>query len=63
MKILVRTVAVILVLVALFLIGAVINALLSAGGAKAGVAVLYIAIAVVSVFAARWLWFVRGAAA
>jgi uncharacterized membrane protein len=56
MKILARTVAVLFVLIGLFLIGAVINALFSSGGAKTGVAILYVVISIVLFVGARYLW-------
>jgi uncharacterized membrane protein len=56
MKILARTVAVLFVLIGLFLIAAVINALFSSGGAKTGVAILYVVISIVLFIGARYLW-------
>jgi uncharacterized membrane protein len=58
-----RIVAVLFVLIGLFLIGAVINALFSAGGARPGVAILYVVISIVLFGAARWLWGSRASAA
>jgi uncharacterized membrane protein len=51
-----RFVAVLFVLIGLFLIAAVISALFSAGGAKAGVAVLYVLISIALFIGARYLW-------
>jgi uncharacterized membrane protein len=56
MKILARTVAVLFVLIGLFLIAAVINAVFSSGGAKTGVAILYVVISIVLFIGARYLW-------
>lgn len=56
MKLLLRTVAVVLVAIALFLIGAVIAAVASKGGARAGVAVAYVAGAIILTFLATRLW-------
>jgi hypothetical protein len=56
MKILLRIVAVLFVAIGLFLIVAVINALASEGGARAGVAVAYVAGAIVLGFLAVWMW-------
>ena len=56
MKVLLRIVAVLCVLIAGFLIYAVIHALASDAGARAGVAVLYVAISIALGFLAVWLW-------
>ena len=56
MKVLFRVLAVLFVFVALFLIYAVINALLSDEGARAGIAVLYVAISAVLTAGAVFLW-------
>lgn len=56
MKVLLRAVAVLFVLIAAFLIYAVIHAGLSDGGARAGVAIGYIIGAILLVVAARALW-------
>ncbi|HKP91175.1 MAG TPA: hypothetical protein VJT75_14515 [Thermoleophilaceae bacterium] len=56
MKILLRALAVLCVLIGAFLIYAVINALTSENGARAGVAVLYVAISIALGFSAVWLW-------
>jgi multisubunit Na+/H+ antiporter MnhB subunit len=51
-----RAVAILFLLIAAFLVYAVLHALGSAGGARAGVAVAYIAGAIVLALAASWLW-------
>ncbi len=56
MKVLLRAVAVLFGAVALFLIYAVIHAMASAGGAKPGVAIGYVAGAIVLVALAAWMW-------
>ena len=56
MSILLRIVAVVAVLIAAFLVGAVINALASDGGARTGVAIAYIAAAIVLTFGAVMAW-------
>jgi hypothetical protein len=56
MKVLFRGIAVVLVAIGAFLIYAVIHALASDGGARAGVAVAYIVGAIVLGFAAMKLW-------
>jgi hypothetical protein len=56
MKILLRIVAIVCVAIGAFLIYAVIHALGSEGGARAGVAVLYVAISIALGFLAVWLW-------
>ena len=61
MKFLMRLVAIFFVAVAVFLVYAVIHALASAGGARAGVAVGYIIGSVLLVAAAAWLWCRPGA--
>jgi len=55
-RILLRIVAVLLVLIALFLVYAVIAAVTSDGGARVGVAIGYVIGALVLVFAASKLW-------
>jgi hypothetical protein len=47
---------VVLVLIAAFLVYAVINAMASAGGAKAGVAIGYVVGAAILTYVAVWLW-------
>ncbi len=59
MKVLLRVVSVVMWLVAAFLIYAVIHAMASAGGARAGVAVGYVAGAIVLTALGVWLWRVR----
>lgn len=56
MRILLRIVAVLLILIALFLVYAVIAAVTSDGGARVGVAIGYVIGALVLVFAASKLW-------
>jgi multisubunit Na+/H+ antiporter MnhB subunit len=56
MKTLLRAIAVLFVLIAAFLVYAVIHAVNSAGGARAGVAVAYIVGAILLALAARALW-------
>jgi hypothetical protein len=56
MKLLFRGIAALLVIIGAFLIYAVIHALASDGGARAGVAVAYIVGSIVLVFAAVRLW-------
>ena len=56
MKILLRIIAVLCILIAAFLDYAVIHAIASDEGARAGVAVLYVAISIVLAFLAVWLW-------
>jgi uncharacterized membrane protein YkvI len=55
-KILLRIIAVLFVAIGIFLIAAVINALGSEGGARAGVAVAYVAGAIVLGYLAVLLW-------
>ncbi len=59
MKVLLRAVSVVMWLVAAFLIYAVVHAMASAGGARAGVAVGYVAGAIVLTVLGVWLWRVR----
>jgi hypothetical protein len=59
MKIIARIAAVLLALIGAFLLFAVVAAMSSDEGAKTGVAILYVAIALVSGFAAFKLWKVR----
>ena len=54
MKLLARTVAVLFVLIGLFLIAAVINAVFSSG-AKTGVAILYVVVSIVLFIGAQLL--------
>lgn len=56
MRIFLKILAVLCVAIGLFLIYAVVHAMASAGGAKAGIAILYVVIAVVLAYAASWLW-------
>jgi threonine/homoserine/homoserine lactone efflux protein len=56
MKILLRIVAVLFVAIGVFLIAAVINAISSENGARPGVAVAYVAGAIVLGFLAVWMW-------
>ena len=56
MRILLHIVAVLLILIALFLVYAVIAAVTSEGGARVGVAIGYVIGALVLVFAASKLW-------
>jgi hypothetical protein len=56
MKVLLKLVALICVLIGAFLIYADIHAFASAGGARAGVAILYAVIAIALAYAASWLW-------
>lgn len=56
MKLFLRLVAGVCVVIAAFLIYAVISAAASSGGAKVPVAVGYVVGAVVLGFGARWLW-------
>ncbi|MBA2506225.1 MAG: hypothetical protein H0V29_09805 [Thermoleophilaceae bacterium] len=56
MTILLRIVAVVFVLIALFLIYAVINAFASDEGARIGIVILYIPIAAALAFLASKLW-------
>ena len=56
MRILLRAVAVFFVIIAAVLVGAVIAALGSAGGAKPGVAVAYIVGAIILAVAAVAMW-------
>jgi hypothetical protein len=56
MKFLLRLVAIIFVAIAIFLVYAVIHAMASVGGARAGVAVGYIIGAILLLSAASWLW-------
>jgi uncharacterized membrane protein YkvI len=56
MKILLRTAAVLFVAIGLFLIAAVINAVASDAGARAGVAVAYVAGAILLGFLATLMW-------
>jgi multisubunit Na+/H+ antiporter MnhB subunit len=51
-----RIVAVLFVLIAAFLVYAVIHAAASTGGAKTGVAIGYIAGAIILAAAAAWMW-------
>ncbi len=60
MKVLLRIVAVVLVLIAAFLVYAVINAVTSEGGARAGVAVAYVVGSIVLLAVAGKLWSFRG---
>jgi multisubunit Na+/H+ antiporter MnhB subunit len=60
MKVLLRIVSVVLWAIAAFLIYAVIHALASAGGARVGVAIGYVAGAIVLTAVGVWLWRVRG---
>jgi len=55
-RVLLRIVAVLLVLIALFLVYAVIAAVTPEGGARVGVAIGYVIGALVLVFAASKLW-------
>jgi membrane protease YdiL (CAAX protease family) len=63
MKVLLRILAILCVLIAGFLIYAVIHAIASENGARAGVAVLYVAISIALGFVAAWLWRRPGGAA
>ncbi len=56
MTILLRVIAVLFVAIAAFLVYAVVNALTSDGGARAGVAVAYIVGAILLSAAARVMW-------
>jgi multisubunit Na+/H+ antiporter MnhB subunit len=56
MTVLLRIVAALFILIAAFLVYAVIHAAASAGGARTGVAIGYIAGAIVLAAAAAWLW-------
>jgi hypothetical protein len=56
MRIVLRVIAVLFVAIAAFLLFAVINALLSDEGARAGVAVAYTVGAILLVALASWLW-------
>jgi Flp pilus assembly protein TadB len=56
MKIVLRTVAVLFEAFGIFLIAAVINAVTSAGGARPGVAIAYVAGAIVLTVLAVWMW-------
>jgi multisubunit Na+/H+ antiporter MnhB subunit len=56
MNVLLRSASVLAVAIALFLIYAVINALSSDGGARVGVAVGYVAGAIVLAAGAAWAW-------
>jgi hypothetical protein len=56
MNVLLRSAAVVAVALALFLIYAVLNAVSSEGGARAGVAVGYVAGAIVLTAGAVWAW-------
>jgi hypothetical protein len=56
MNVLLRSAAVVAVALALFLIYAVLNAVSSEGGARAGVAVGYVAGAIVLIAGAVWAW-------
>ena len=56
MKVLLRTFAVLFTALAAFLVYAVIHAMASAGGAKVGVSIGYIAAAAVLVGLARLMW-------
>ena len=56
MKVLLRAVAVLFVAIGAFLIYAVINALASDGGARAGVAIGYVVAAALLTWAAVALW-------
>jgi hypothetical protein len=60
MKVLLRTVSVVFWAIAAFLVYAVVHAMASAGGARAGVAVGYVAGAIVLSALGVWLWRVRG---
>jgi multisubunit Na+/H+ antiporter MnhB subunit len=59
MRVFLRIVSSLMWLVAAFLIYAVIHATASAGGAKTGVAIGYVAGAIVLSFGGVWLWRVR----
>ena len=56
MKVLFRSIAALLIAIGAFLVYAVIHALASDGGARAGVAVAYIVGAIILAFAAVKLW-------
>jgi len=56
MRVLLKIVAVLFVAISLFLIYAVIHAMASAGGAKVGVAIGYVAGAIVLAFLASKMW-------
>ena len=56
MRTLLRIIAILLVLIAAFLLYAVINALTSEGGARAGVAIAYVIGAIVALVVAGALW-------
>ncbi|MDX6648727.1 MAG: hypothetical protein QOJ97_678 [Solirubrobacteraceae bacterium] len=56
MGILFRIIAILFVAIAAFLIYAVVNAMGSSGGARTGVAIGYVAGAIVLAVAATWLW-------
>ena len=60
MKVLLRSVSVVMWAIAAFLIYAVIHAVTSAGGARVGVAIGYVAGAIVLTAVGVWLWRVRG---
>jgi hypothetical protein len=55
-RVLLRIIAVVFVAIGLFLIYADVHAMASAGGARAGVAVIYAVIAIALGFAASRLW-------
>ncbi len=56
MKVLLKIVAVVLVAIGAFLVYAVIHAMASAGGAKTGVAIGYVAGAIILGYVASRLW-------
>ena len=56
MRVLLRALAVLCILIAAFLVYAVIHAAASAGGARAGVAIAYIIGAIILALAAARLW-------
>ena len=56
MRVFLKLVAALCVAVGLFLIYAVIHAMASSGGARAGIVILYIVLAAGLGYAASWLW-------
>lgn len=60
MKAFLRVVAVVCVAIAIFLVYAVIHAIASPGGARAGVAAGYVVGAILLTALAGWLWRRRG---
>ena len=60
MKVLLRSVSVVMWAIAAFLVYAVIHAIASPGGARVGVAIGYVAGAIVLTAVGVWLWRVRG---